>query len=220
MWLRARVLAVARRAVRDQRGITLVSQIAGLVVGVAVLGTVTTVFDAVGGVSRNTESRTVAVQRAQNAIDLITNTLTDAVKGSWSPVIGTAKMVEAQVPEDGGGLRVVRFCLQTGGENGGVLYQQMVYEATIDSSPNIFEGFFAGCPDPEWTYNGEPSAIVIADRITNYEESPTHRIFTYRSAPSGGRQSLAIDLFVKPPDALQATELTGSVTPRLQLGPQ
>ena len=213
-----RLRAQARRVVREERGLALMTQLVGLFIGISVLGTVTVVFDAAVGVSKNSEAATVSVQRAQNGLALMVNTLTDAVVAS-TPVRGTAKIVIAQVPEAEGGFRVVRFCLQTGGANGGMLYEQMVYESTIDSSSFLTEGLFSACPDSTWIYNGAPSAIVVADRLSNYQGSPTHPVFTYLAASSGGRRSLAIDLFVTPQNAPAATELTGSVTPRLQVGP-
>lgn len=213
-----RLWSVALRAVREECGVTLISQLVGLIVAVGILGGVTTVFDAAVGVSRNRQAATTTIQRAQNGLDQMVSTITEAVKGSSQAISGTAKILEVQVPLTGGGLRVVRFCLQTGA-NGGVLYQQMVYEATVDSSPFISQGLLSSCPDSTWTYNGAPSEIVLADRISNYQGSPTYPVFTYQTAANGGRQSVAIDLFVTSTNAPAATELTASVTPRLQLGP-
>ena len=162
----------------DERGMTLVELITGLVISLLVLGGALTTFDGFNRNQRQNDERNDTTELARTSLDIQARQLRNLAKRVSSPVIDTLGPYDLIFQTSDPARTWVRYCLNTTtapatAERARLWTAELSVASSSTASP-VTAAMRATCPGTGWSVTN-----VVADYVTNRRAGGDRPMFEY-----------------------------------------
>jgi prepilin-type N-terminal cleavage/methylation domain-containing protein len=162
----------------DQRGMTLVELLVGMIISLLVMGGALTTFDGFNRAESRNDERNDTTEVARNALDIQARQLRNLAKRLSSPVIDTLGPYDLIFQTSDPSRTWVRYCLDTATppattERARLWTSELAVASSSTATP-VTAAMRATCPGTGWT-----TTQVVADYVTNRRSGTDRPMFAY-----------------------------------------